>query len=103
MVEKHSLGENSWIKKIHKSRRSWAHIYLQNKYFGHLQTTSQCEGINSMIKTYIKRKNTIIEFVSNVDLILCDYINNELVANFKTMHTEPENALLRSLLPTLTP
>ncbi|XLR26581.1 hypothetical protein S83_054481 [Arachis hypogaea] len=47
------------------------------------------EGINSLIIFYVNRKNTLINFMHNLDRALKEYRNNELVADFKSQCSEP--------------
>ncbi|KAL4381414.1 hypothetical protein AHAS_Ahas04G0131100 [Arachis hypogaea] len=51
--------------------------------------TSHCEGINSLIRFYVNRKNTLIDFMHNLDRALKEYRNNELIAEFKSQCSEP--------------
>ncbi|XP_072062036.1 protein FAR1-RELATED SEQUENCE 5-like [Arachis hypogaea] len=53
LVLKFKLFENEWVKKTYKIKRMWAFVYLNDKLFGRNRTTSQCEGIHSLIKHYI--------------------------------------------------
>ncbi|XLT31668.1 hypothetical protein HN873_062960 [Arachis hypogaea] len=63
--------------------------YGRWKFFGYIRTTSQCEGINSLIRFYVNRKNTLIDFMHNLDRALKEYRNNELIADFKSQCSEP--------------
>ncbi|KAL4364910.1 protein FAR1-RELATED SEQUENCE 5-like [Arachis hypogaea] len=67
--------------------RRWAAIL--DKFFGYIRTTSQCEGINSLIRFYVNRKNTLIDFMHNLDRALKEYKNNELIADFTSQCSEP--------------
>ncbi|RYR67311.1 hypothetical protein Ahy_A03g013638 isoform A [Arachis hypogaea] len=67
----------------------WSHCFLQDKFFGYISMTSQCEGINSLIRFYVNRKNTLIDFMCNLDRALKKYRNNELIADFKSQCSEP--------------
>ncbi|XLR22570.1 hypothetical protein S83_050470, partial [Arachis hypogaea] len=58
-------------------------------FFGYIRTTSQCKGINSLIRFYVNRKNTLIDFMHNLDRALKEYRNNELIADFKSQCSEP--------------
>ncbi|KAJ1408955.1 Zinc finger, PMZ-type [Sesbania bispinosa] len=59
IVSKHSLQNNSWILKTYDNKEMWATAYLRDKFFGRIRTTSQCEGINSLIKAYsVERQAT---------------------------------------------
>ncbi|XP_016206098.1 protein FAR1-RELATED SEQUENCE 5-like [Arachis ipaensis] len=61
------------------------------------RTTSQCEGINSLIKAYVRKKDTL-EFINNMETVVSHYRNNERVAEFNSKYTDP---VLVTSLPTL--
>ncbi|XP_025636386.1 protein FAR1-RELATED SEQUENCE 9-like [Arachis hypogaea] len=77
------------MEKMYETRAMWSHYFLWDKFFGYIRTTSQCKGINSLIRFYVNRKNTLIEFMHNLDRALKEYRNNELIANFKSQCSEP--------------
>ncbi|KAJ1400983.1 MULE transposase domain [Sesbania bispinosa] len=89
MVAKHGLEENKWVCKTYDNKIMWATTYLRDKFFGRIRTMSQCEAINSMVKTYVKKSSTIIEFIHNFEEALRGYRNNELSADFKSLFSEP--------------
>ncbi|KAJ1428337.1 MULE transposase domain [Sesbania bispinosa] len=55
MVSKHGLQRNRWVKKTYDIKEMWASAYLRDKFFARIRTTSQCEGINSLIKAYVRK------------------------------------------------
>ncbi|KAL4344042.1 hypothetical protein AHAS_Ahas11G0138800 [Arachis hypogaea] len=61
-------------------------------------TTSQCEGINSLIKAYVRNKDTLLEFINNMETDVSHYRNNERVVEFNSKYTNP---VLVTSLPTL--
>ncbi|XLU56355.1 hypothetical protein S245_051003, partial [Arachis hypogaea] len=73
----------------YETREMWSHCFLRDKFFGYIRTTSQCEGTNSLIRFYVNRKNTLIDFMHNLDRALKEYKNNELIADFKSQCSEP--------------
>ncbi|RYQ96972.1 hypothetical protein Ahy_B08g092932 [Arachis hypogaea] len=74
ILDKHNLVGSTWMEKTYETRE---------------MTTSQCEGINSLIRFYVNRKNTLIDFMHNLDRALKEYRNNELIADFKSQCSEP--------------
>ncbi|XLR27478.1 hypothetical protein S83_055378, partial [Arachis hypogaea] len=74
---------------MYETREMWSHCFLRDKFFGYIRTTSQCEGINSLIRFYVNRKNTLIDFMHNLDRALKEYRNNELISEFKSQCSEP--------------
>ncbi|KAL4300261.1 hypothetical protein AHAS_Ahas17G0183200 [Arachis hypogaea] len=77
------------MEKTYETRAMWSHCFLRDKFFGYIRMTSQCEGINSLIRFYVNRKNTLIDFMHNLDKALKEYRNNKLIANFKSQCSEP--------------
>ncbi|KAJ1415251.1 FAR1 DNA-binding domain [Sesbania bispinosa] len=89
MVRRHGLEGNRWVCKTYENKQMWATAYLRDIFFGRIRTTSQCEGINSLLKSYVKKKNTLVDFLHNMEQVMRQYRNNELVADFKDIYTEP--------------
>nr|KYP59904.1 Protein FAR1-RELATED SEQUENCE 5 [Cajanus cajan] len=89
LVVKHEVQDNNWVNEVYRKRGMWAHAYLRDKFFAGIRTTSLCEGINSCIKTYIRRKNTIVELLYNFEHSLRDFRYNELVSDYNSLYTEP--------------
>ncbi|RYR38578.1 hypothetical protein Ahy_A09g043634 [Arachis hypogaea] len=89
ILDKYNLVGSTWMEKTYETRAMWSHCFLRDKFFGYIRTTSQCEGINSLIRFYVNRKNTLIDFMHNLDRALKEYRNNELIAGFKSQCSEP--------------
>ncbi|XP_020972939.1 protein FAR1-RELATED SEQUENCE 5-like [Arachis ipaensis] len=89
ILDKHNLVRNTWMEKTYKTRAMWSYCFLRDKFFRYIRTTSQCECINSLIRFYVNRTNTLINFMHNLDKALKEYRNNELIADFKSQYSEP--------------
>ncbi|RYQ83588.1 hypothetical protein Ahy_B10g102332 [Arachis hypogaea] len=98
MVARYNLSSNSWVVQTYEMRNLWALAYLKDQFFGQIRTTSQCEGINSLIKAYVRKKDTLLEFINNMETVVSHYRNNERVAEFNSKYTAP---VLVTSLPTL--
>ncbi|XLT24651.1 hypothetical protein HN873_055943 [Arachis hypogaea] len=85
----HDLTPPQFAHLMYETREMWSHCFLRDKFFGYIRTTSQCEGINSLIRFYVNRKNTLIDFMHNLDRALKEYRNNELISEFKSQCSEP--------------
>ncbi|XLT59359.1 hypothetical protein HN873_051963 [Arachis hypogaea] len=85
----HDLTPPQFAHLTYETREMWSHCFLRDKFFGYIRMTSQCEGINSLIRFYVNRKNTLIDFMHNLDRALKEYRNNELIADFKSQCSEP--------------
>ena len=62
---RHELSSNKWVSKTYENKTMWASAYLRDKFFGGIRTTSQCQGINSFIKSYIQKKCSLVDFKHN--------------------------------------
>ncbi|XP_015948028.1 protein FAR1-RELATED SEQUENCE 5-like [Arachis duranensis] len=89
ILDKHNLVGSTWMEKTYKTHAMWSHCFLRDKFFRYIRTTSQCEDINSLIKFYVNRKNTFIDFMHNLDRALKEYRNNKLIADFKSQCSKP--------------
>ncbi|KAL4315642.1 hypothetical protein AHAS_Ahas15G0205500 [Arachis hypogaea] len=89
ILDKHNLVGSTWLEKTYKTRAMWSYCFLRDNFFGYIRMTSQCEGINSLIRFYVNRKNTLIDFMHNLDKALKEYRNNELIVDFKSQCSEP--------------
>ncbi|XP_016168103.1 protein FAR1-RELATED SEQUENCE 5-like [Arachis ipaensis] len=89
MIMSFGLEDNDWVAKTYEKREMWANAYLCEKFCAGIRTTSRCEGINSSLKKFIKSKNCILELVENLDRVVKDYRNNEFIADYKTLYSNP--------------
>ncbi|RYQ85172.1 hypothetical protein Ahy_B10g104663 [Arachis hypogaea] len=91
MAPHHHMSEenNEWIGKTDEKREHWANAYLCDKFCAGVRTTSRCEGINSLLKKFIRSGNYLLELVENLDRVVKDYRNNEFMADFKCLYSEP--------------
>nr|KYP42622.1 hypothetical protein KK1_035952 [Cajanus cajan]KYP42625.1 hypothetical protein KK1_035955 [Cajanus cajan] len=66
VVGRHRLQGNNWILLTYQMRRMSANAYQCDKFFVGIRTTSLCEGVNSCIKMYVRRKNFVVELLYNL-------------------------------------
>jgi hypothetical protein len=89
LVRENCLENNPWVTKTYENKELWATAYLRDDFFGGIRTTSQCESVNKIIKSYVRKKGNIFEFLHNFDEAMRGYRNNELVADFKSRFSSP--------------
>ncbi|RYR78873.1 hypothetical protein Ahy_A01g003741 [Arachis hypogaea] len=89
MVAAFGLQENEWIWATYEKREHWANAYLCDTFCAGLRTTSRCEGINASLKRFIKSSNCLLELVENLERVVKDYRNNEFIADYKSLYSEP--------------
>ena len=89
LVRENGLENNPWVTKTYENKELWATTYLRDDFFGGIRTTSQCESVNKIIKSYVRKKGSIFEFLHNIDEAMRGYRNNELVADFKSKFSSP--------------
>ncbi|XP_025661956.1 protein FAR1-RELATED SEQUENCE 5-like [Arachis hypogaea] len=89
MVDAFGLQENEWIWATYEKRVHWANAYLCDTFCAGLRTTSRREGINALLKRFIKSSNCLLELVENLKRVVKDYRNNEFIADYKSLYSEP--------------
>ncbi|RYR38744.1 hypothetical protein Ahy_A09g043925 [Arachis hypogaea] len=88
-VDEYELYDKLWAMQMYEKRKMWANAYLGDKFCAGFRTTSRCEGINSHVKKFLSSKHTILELVQNLELVLREYRNNEMVAQFNSIYNIP--------------
>ncbi|XP_057734470.1 protein FAR1-RELATED SEQUENCE 5-like [Arachis stenosperma] len=88
-VEEFKLQDSLWARQVFGKKEMWVNAYLKNKFCAGFRTTSRCEGINAVVKNFLQSKHTILELVQNLEVMVRDYQNNELLAQFRTIDTFP--------------
>ncbi|XP_025642007.1 protein FAR1-RELATED SEQUENCE 5 [Arachis hypogaea] len=87
--EKFGLHKKCWANQMYEKRHMWCNAYLRGKFCAGYRTTSRCEGINSHIKGFLNSRHSILELVQNLELVVREYRNNELVAQFNSIYSTP--------------
>ncbi|XP_016172846.1 protein FAR1-RELATED SEQUENCE 4-like [Arachis ipaensis] len=85
-MEDHGLHDTFWFRETNEKRSMWANAYLRNKFCAGFRTTSRCEGINLNVKKFLKSRHSILEMVQNLELLVREYWNNELLAQFRSIN-----------------
>ncbi|CAH9068909.1 unnamed protein product [Cuscuta epithymum] len=89
IIVEHGVEGNTWVLKTYDNKLLWATTYLRDTFFGRIRTTSQCEAINSLIRSYARKKIPSMNKIHNFEQLLREYRNNELIADFKSNFYEP--------------
>ncbi|MED6146479.1 hypothetical protein PIB30_117112 [Stylosanthes scabra] len=88
-VEEFGLEESLWANQVFYKKEMWVNAYLREKFCVGIRTTSWCEGVNAIAKNFLQSKGTLFELVQNLELMVKDYRNNELLAQFRTIDGIP--------------
>lgn len=56
LVKENELEANARVVKIYENKSLWATVSLRDKFFGRIRTMSQCEVVNAILKTYVRKK-----------------------------------------------
>ncbi|XP_020989637.1 protein FAR-RED IMPAIRED RESPONSE 1-like [Arachis duranensis] len=89
VAEQYGLLNKYWALQLYEKRKMWANAYLRRKFCAGFHTMSRCEGINSHLKKFLSSRHTILELVQNLELLVREYQNNELVAQFSSIYGVP--------------
>ncbi|RYR28899.1 hypothetical protein Ahy_B01g053115 [Arachis hypogaea] len=88
-VIEYSLQQKQYAKQMYEKIKMWTSAYLWDKFYVVFRTTSRCEGINSFINRIFKSTDTILELVTNLELVLHEYKNKEMLFHFNSMNKYP--------------
>ncbi|XP_015967027.1 protein FAR1-RELATED SEQUENCE 5-like [Arachis duranensis] len=88
-VEEYGFQNSFWAKETFQKRMMWANVYLRDKFCAGFRTTSRCEGINVYVKNFLKSRHSILDMVQNLGLVMREYQNNKLLAQFRSLHGIP--------------
>ncbi|RYR39069.1 hypothetical protein Ahy_A09g044488 [Arachis hypogaea] len=75
--------------QVYGKKEMWANTFLCEKFCAGYRTTSRCEGINLVCKNFLESKHSMLELVQNLELPVRVYRNNELLAQFRSIYSEP--------------
>jgi hypothetical protein len=62
LVRENCLENNPWVTKTYENKELWATAYLRDDFFGSIRTTSQCESVIKIIKSYVRKKEAYLNF-----------------------------------------
>ncbi|XP_057760657.1 protein FAR1-RELATED SEQUENCE 5-like [Arachis stenosperma] len=77
-----------WWNQVY-GKEMWANTFLCEKFCAGYRTTSRCEGINSVCKNFLESKHSMLDLVQNLELLVREYRNNELMAQFRSIYSVP--------------
>ncbi|XP_016183342.1 protein FAR1-RELATED SEQUENCE 9-like [Arachis ipaensis] len=84
----YGLQDTLWWNQVYGKKEMWANAFLCEKFCARYRTTSRCEGINSVCKNFLESKHSMLELVQNLELLVREYRNNELLAQFRSIYSE---------------
>ena len=70
IVLEHGLKKEKWVLKTYENKSMWAQAYLPDNFFVGGRTTSRCQGMNSFIKAFRKRKCSMVDFMHSFEQAL---------------------------------
>ncbi|RYR49364.1 hypothetical protein Ahy_A07g035845 isoform B [Arachis hypogaea] len=85
----YGLQDSLWWNQVYGKKEMWANAFLCEKFCAGYRTTSRCEGINSVCKNFLESKHSMLELVQNLELLVREYRNNEVLAQFRSIYSEP--------------
>ncbi|XP_025702657.1 protein FAR1-RELATED SEQUENCE 5-like [Arachis hypogaea] len=88
-TEEFRFNEKCWALQMYKKKHMWVSAYLRGKFCAGYRTTSRCEGLNSHVKKFLTSRHTILELVHNLEVLVREYRNNEMVAQFNSVNSIP--------------
>jgi hypothetical protein len=86
MLQVHGMVDNTHLKNMWKTRKTWAPVYFRKCFFPFTSTTGRSEGLNSYFKTLVRPSDLVWNFVTQYELCQNLMLDREDNAGF-TMET----------------
>lgn len=82
-----NVAENTHLKNMWKSRKTWAPAYFMNNFFPFTTTTGRSEGLNSYFKKLVNPHDSVWTFVRQYELCQETMLDREDNAAFQGITT----------------
>jgi hypothetical protein len=89
MIVKYDASSNKHLPLMWKCREQWVPVYFKQIFCPFIRTTGRSEGMNSVFKDYVKRKDTIETFLIQYDLFQETVVETENEDRFLSIGLEP--------------
>ncbi|KAF2316943.1 hypothetical protein GH714_007295 [Hevea brasiliensis] len=86
-VVKHGLERNEWLSKLYVDREYWVPIYLNHTFWAGMVSTQRSESMHAHCDGYVNSMSTLKQFVEQYEIAMCDKIEKEFYADFKSKNT----------------
>ena len=108
MLEKHSMSDNDWLKRIYTLKEKWAMCFMKHHFTLGMKSTQLSESLNSDMKRLFERKLSIEDFFKVFDKVVEQKRINEMEADFRARQLIPSlvneySTLLRQASKMYTP
>ncbi|RYR04255.1 hypothetical protein Ahy_B06g083893 [Arachis hypogaea] len=87
ILDKHNLVGSTWIEKTYETRSMWSHCFLQDKFFGYIRTTSQCEEPVMITSLEVYERSASCYFTRNSFKEIRNEIQRAGALNIKVLST----------------
>ncbi|XP_051196826.2 protein FAR1-RELATED SEQUENCE 5-like [Lolium perenne] len=89
MIEKYDAASSKHLPLMWKCRSQWVPVYFRKVFCPFIRTTGRSEGMNSIFKDYVKRKDTLETFLVQYELFQETIIEAENDDRFVSIGLEP--------------
>lgn len=96
LLERYKLTEHIWLNDMYEIREMWVPIFCRGVFFGGMISSQRSESMNSFVKCYVTRKNTLFEFFTNLERGISRQKQQELIEQHQTLDGRPK---LKSKMP----
>ncbi|KAL6536851.1 hypothetical protein OROHE_012435 [Orobanche hederae] len=97
-------GKHGFNVKIRNSRKNnanfvkWVLVYGRDTFTADMKSTQRSEGMNNVLKKYLKPEHNLLRFFEHYERVLSDRRYEELCADFKMIDTTPVLAISAHML-----
>ncbi|XP_065856705.1 protein FAR-RED IMPAIRED RESPONSE 1-like [Euphorbia lathyris] len=90
LVAEDGLNNNDWLVNIYKIRSKWIPAYVNHVFSANMSSSQLAETNHAFFKKYIKKSNSLFDFMVRFGRGLLKQRHGELVADFKDMNETPK-------------
>ncbi|XP_038707299.1 protein FAR1-RELATED SEQUENCE 5-like [Tripterygium wilfordii] len=83
VVDQSGLSSNAWLKSVYDIRFMWIPAYVNDTFFVGMSSSQRVENCHAFFKSYVSKKNTLMDFVVRFTRALKHQRHQELMLDHK--------------------
>ncbi|XP_038723713.1 protein FAR1-RELATED SEQUENCE 5-like [Tripterygium wilfordii] len=89
VIESSGLNTNEWLKALYDIRSKWIPAYVNDTFSAGMSSSQRAESCHAFFKSYVSKKNTLMDFVVRFSRALKRQRHQELYLDHKDINEQP--------------
>lgn len=81
---------DAWFRGIFDLREKWVPVFLNSQFWAGMTSTQRVESMNNFLNSYLRRRESLKDFVDNFEAALKNIWQNENTADFQSKYKAPK-------------